>query len=83
MKIPGPNRLSFFNERTIFSQRKTPSDLDDSLYWVKQDEFPNMYIACYALDKATQTLFADFKNPMFFSLLDLTRESIMILFSSP
>jgi hypothetical protein len=72
--------------------------LDDSLRFIYERTLPKaellfdsahilveftMYNRSFALDKATFALFSERKNPMFFPLLFLTSETIMIEFSLP
>lgn len=46
-------------------------------------EFPKINNPCLALDKATQTLFEIFKNPILFSEFERTSDRIIMSFSSP
>jgi len=46
-------------------------------------KFPNTYIPYWALDRQTHTLLSIFTNPRLSASLLLTRDIMMILFSSP
>ena len=71
----GPIAFCLFKTLSIFFQIAEPLR--------SESMFPTMYNPHFALDKATQTRFFTFRNPIFASSLLLTRESKIILFSSP